>query len=180
MTRCVGGGFCEAKSTFFYAIILNMNIKIRKATIKDLDGVLILVKKLIDFHHDLDTCYRPASKRRLMKSFLEKTFREKNTEIFVAEENKIIVGYLMINVSKTQQRYSFSKMGSVWDIFIEEEYRRKGLTKKLLREALEWFRLKGVRNIELSVNFKNKIGIKTWQKLGFSNQEITMFMKLKL
>jgi len=156
-----------------------MNIKIRKATIKDLDGIWILVKKLINFFHELDNCYKSSSQRRSIRVFLKKTFKDKNTEIFIAEDNKIIVGYMMINVSKAQQRYSFDKLGSVWDVYVEEKYRKKGITKKLLKEALKWFRLKGVENIDLSVDKKNNVGIKTWRKLGFFDQETIMFMKLK-
>ena len=156
-----------------------VDIKIRKATIKDLNGIWVLVKKLINFFHELDNCYKSFSQRRSVEAFLRKTFKDKNTEIFIAEDNNIIVGYIMVNVSKAQQMYSFNKLGSIWDVYVEKEYRKKGITKQLLRESLKWFRLKKVKNINLSVDSKNLVGVKVWKKLGFLDRENIMFMKLK-
>ena len=45
-------------------------------------------------------------------------------------------------------------------------------------ELIKWFRENDIKYIELSVDSRNKIGVKTWKKFGF--KEYIKKMKLKL
>jgi len=53
------------------------------------------------------------------------------------------------------------------DVFVKEEYRGKGIGKKLLKTALEWFDQKRIQRIELRVDAKNREAIAFYKEHDF-------------
>jgi len=146
-----------------------MQIKIEKAKREDITSIIELNKALVDFHTKFHPHYYKPSKKtqRGIKKYLLKILRKKNFRILVAKDNGEVIGYFIGAIEKSKPWVVPKKIGRIFDAFIDERYRRKSIGRKMFKELIKWFRANKIRNILLSVDTKNKIGIAAWKKYGF-------------
>ena len=157
-----------------------IKVKIRKANQKDVNSIVELAKKLIEYHRRIDKIYRDGeSFAPLFRRYLRREMKKPTTIVLVAEIEKKIIGYFMAKITKPKRAiFVVDKMGLITDAFIEKEFRRKRVGEKIFRELIRWFKKKKIKHIELSVNSRNTIGINAWKKFGF--QEVVKKMRLTL
>ena len=74
---------------------------------------------------------------------------EENAAIFLAEENKTIIGQAIVRVEKDRD-VSDTKFGYFSTIYVMPEYRRKGFAKKLIKEVHSWCLVKDLRLVTYS------------------------------
>ena len=151
-----------------------MKINIRKATNKDLNKIMELIKDVTDYHYKIDKYYKPFSKYKGLDKYTEDQLKDKNVKILVAEEDGKIIGRIVGAIIKAPPYITPKKIGNIDDTFIKNDYRHKAVGKKLLNELLKWFKEKKVKHIELSVDARNEIGIRAWKKFGFYDYRIEM------
>ncbi len=145
-----------------------MNFKIRKATLNDIDTIVELNKQLADYHRKIDKYYKPGSEtRKGFKKYLLEIIGKRNVKIIVVEINNKIIGYFIGTIEKAKPFVVPKRIGRVSDAFVEEKYRKSGIGKMMFNELIQWFKKNKIKHIELSVDSRNEIGIKTWQKFGF-------------
>ena len=146
-------------------------IVVRKAKKSDAKAVQKLHRELGVHEHSLDKLVSPNHLCEPIKKIVGG-----NVAVFVAEADGKIVGFVSGEIKKTG---SFTeKIGHYNDCYVTKRYRRKGISKKLTKAMLEWFKSKKIRYVELFVRSKNKTGIKTWKSFGFN--EIGKFMRKRL
>ncbi len=63
-------------------------------------------------------------------------------------------------------------------LYVVPEYRRRGIAKKLLKEAENWAKIRGDHQIGLQVFPQNQAAINLYQKIGFQTQSIMMLKSL--
>ena len=145
-----------------------MKFKVRKANKNDIDSIVELNKKLIDYHRRKDKYYKYTSEtRKIFRDYLSKIMKKKNVRIIVAEVNGEIIGYFVGSIGKAKPFTSFKKIGRISDAFVEEKFRKSGIGKSMFDELLSWFKKNKVKYVELFVDSKNQAGIKAWRKFGF-------------
>lgn len=141
---------------------------IRKAKVKDLE---ILSKKsleLLKYHQKFDKYFSPSiNAKGLLKSFLKKSIYSKNYYLIVAELDKKIVGYALATLSFRPPIFKHREIGFINDVYVDENFRRKGVGKLFLREMLNWFKDNNINNIELAVHSMNNLGNEFWEKEKF-------------
>ncbi len=146
-------------------------IVIRKARKSDSKEVIKLHRALGKHEHKLDKLVIPTYLCEPVK-----TVTGRNVAVFVAEDDGEIVGFAAGSVKRES---SFrEKIGHYNDCYVRKDYPRNGISKKLTKEMLKWFKSKGVKYVELFVSSKNKVGIKTWSSFGF--KEIGKFMRKRI
>lgn len=160
-------------------------IKIRKATLKDVPALVELNAMLEDGQDEIILknmpWLEPLSKRKNIyaketgKGF-RKTINSKERFMFLAEINGKLAGYLEGAVRKHKVRHCIS--GSIWDIFIKKEFRGKGISSKLKKEALKIMRKKHAVYVSLNVNRYNTRAHSIYKKWGFVDSDISMLKKL--
>ena len=116
-------------------------MKIRKATIKDFKNIQKLNADLFvhDYKFDktLDLEY-PFKKKG--SSYYKKALTSRNYMTFIAEEDKIPIGYA-IGVYHGEKGYRKNiSLAEIDNIFIEKGSRRKGLGKKLIAEIKKFLK----------------------------------------
>ena len=154
-------------------------MEIRLATIKDYDIVNNLLLKLHQFHVDND----PYTFNSIETFFVKREYnkRLKNGNVyFLAEENNRVIGIIGLNVC----RNDFIKIVFVNSLFVEENYRNKGIATLLFNEAVKYFKENFNSNeysdyLNLNVASFNINAIKFYEKIGFKYQSHNMGMKLK-
>jgi len=103
--------------------------------------------------------------------FFESILRNYPKSFLIAEVNGEIAGYIMCRVERTLskfERLSFKKVGHIISIAVLPEYRRRGLARSLLENALRILK-ENYRCEEayLEVRVSNLPAISLYQKLGF-------------
>jgi len=153
-------------------------IKIRKATIKDVDELTNLW-----YNEELlnkSRYYRLSKNAKdLMKKELKKLLRKKDYVAFIAEENNEILGAIHGVINKTYFLFDFKKIGHVATLFVKKQHRKKGVFKLLFISLIKWFKSKGIKEIDIYVHLKNKLAKKIWTRYGFEEELIYMRKTLR-
>lgn len=154
------------------------NIKIKKATVKDLDDILELAGLMLDFHHKLDKYYTIYSKYEDHKDFYKEMLSKKDTLFVLAKnEDGDTIGFgqaSIISIPKTRA----PKIGKLTSVFIKEEYRKQKVGTKIFNSLMYWFKKEKVKYVELHVDARNKKGLSMWKKLGFKDYQVNLKMEL--
>ena len=96
----------------------------------------------------------------------------------VAEIDDKVIGYFIGKIEKAKSFIASKKIGKISDAFMEEKYRKSGIGRMMFDELVQWFKKNKIKHIELSVDSRNEIGVKSWQKFGF--KEFMKKMRLDL
>ena len=129
-------------------------MKIRKIQNKDINKIYQLGIDEKEFEVSEDMLF-------WSKKQLKKWISSNDDVLLVAEDNKKIVGFIMSAIHKPTQKVTIE------NIYVVEEYRKKGLAKKLLNETLKIFRKKGIKFINAFVDDKNTASFNFFKKNNF-------------
>ena len=88
------------------------------------------------------------------------------------EDNKI-VGFITGEIFKKKAWYNV-QLGEINNIFVLEEYRQKGIGKKLVKTMIDTFKQEGITNIDLYTFGNNVDAIKFYEKIGFKKYNVQM------
>lgn len=130
----------------------------RKVTIEDLNQLSELFDQYrIFYHKDSDI---PAAEQ-----FLKERIKNKDSEIFVAEKDDELVGFVQL-----YPLFSSTRMKRYWllnDLFVNDNFRGKGFSKELIEEAKELAKSTNAAGILLETGKSNDIGNKLYPGCGF-------------
>ena len=130
----------------------------RKATIQDLPQLALLFDQYRVFYHKESDI--PAA-----ESFLKERIEKADSEIFVAEREGDLVGFVQLYPlfsSTRMKRYLLLN-----DLFVNENYRGKGLSKELIEEAKELAKFTDACGVLLETGKSNDVGNKLYPSCGF-------------
>jgi len=136
------------------------DLKIKKATLEDLDILAVMNKQLIEDEQHDNSMDLEALKER-MKEFLLHEY-----EAYLFQTTGVITGYALVN----QEREPVY----LRQFFICRDRRRSGLGKacfQLLLTELD------VEQLDVEVMYWNEMGYKFWKSLGF--EERSVYLRLK-
>lgn len=130
----------------------------RKATIQDLPQLSGLFDQYRIFYHK-------ESDISAAENFLHERINNKDSEIFVAEENENLVGFVQL-----YPIFSSTRMKRYWllnDLYVNKDSRGKGYSKKLIEEAKDLAKSSKASGILLETGKKNDIGNQLYPACGF-------------
>ncbi len=130
----------------------------RKATIHDL-------KQLAELFDQYRIFYHKDSDISAAENFLTERIQTKDSEIFVAENEGVLAGFVQL-----YPLFSSTRMKRYWllnDLYVNENYRGKGFSKELIEEAKELAKLTDAAGILLETGKTNNIGNKLYPSCGF-------------
>ncbi len=130
----------------------------RKATLQDIGQLSELFDQYrIFYHKDSDL---PAAGQ-----FLTERIENRDSEIFVAESEGKLVGFVQL-----YPLFSSTRMKRYWllnDLFVQKSYRGKGFSKALIEKAKEMAISTDACGILLETGKSNDIGNKLYPSCGF-------------
>lgn len=106
---------------------------------------------------------------------LVETLLEKGSYYLIATHNDKLMGWILIGASKDQ--FTDKMNGFIYELFVIEEFRGNGISKQLMRAAIDYLRQDGYSEIRLSA-FAGNQAIKLYKKMGFSIRTVTMSLTL--
>lgn len=130
----------------------------RKATIQDLPQLAGLFDQYRIFYHKESDI--PAA-----ENFLKQRIENKDSEIFVAESEGKLTGFVQL-----YPLFSSTRMKRYWllnDLYVNENYRGKGFSKKLIEEAKQLAISTDASGILLETGKSNDIGNQLYPSCGF-------------
>ena len=151
---------------------------IRVALPEDVVAISRMWLKFMDYNSKFDQSFQVKSKivGRFARE-LQQRLDDPNYRLAVAEIGDELAGYCLSYVSRKPYFFRLGKFGFVGDLFIREEYRRRGYGKLLVDDAHAFFKRKKVSQIELLVAQSNVNTIKFWEKLGYKALLQWMYLK---
>lgn len=102
---------------------------------------------------------QPEQQRKMIESIEE----SENSTIFVAENNNVLVGYLLAIGGNARRR----EHSAYIVIGIVEDYRGQGVGRKLFKELEQWASNHNIQRLELTVVTRNEGGLALYKKTGF-------------
>ncbi|MFP3592692.1 GNAT family N-acetyltransferase [Chryseobacterium sp. SIMBA_038] len=130
----------------------------RKATIQDLPQLTELFDQYRVFYHKESDI--PAA-----ENFLNERIENKDSEIFVAEENGNLIGFVQLFPI-----FSSTRMQRYWllnDLYVNENHRGKGFSKELIEEAKQLAKSTDACGVLLETGKSNDIGNQLYPACGF-------------
>lgn len=130
----------------------------RKATIQDLS-------QLAELFDQYRVFYRKVSDIPSAEDFLKERIENKDSEIFVAEENGNLVGFVQL-----YPLFSSTRMKRYWllnDLYVNKNHRGKGYSKELIEDAKELAKLTKASGVLLETGKSNDIGNQLYPACGF-------------
>ncbi|MFC0425290.1 GNAT family N-acetyltransferase [Chryseobacterium scophthalmum] len=130
----------------------------RKATIQDLPQLAELFDQYRVFYHK-------ESDISAAENFLKQRIENKDSEIFVAESEGKLTGFVQL-----YPLFSSTRMKRYWllnDLYVNKNYRGKGFSKKLIEEAKQLAISTDASGILLETGKSNNIGNQLYPSCGF-------------
>ncbi len=141
---------------------------IREANKKDIANLCTLWRKMMLFHENLDERFRfTKNAAREYSRHIANALHARNMRVFVAEMNGEIIGYIFGEVQERSPIFPVGRFGFVSDIYVTEEWRRKGVGRRLFYKMREWMLKESITAIELLAAERNPHSVAFWESLGF-------------
>lgn len=131
---------------------------IRKVTLQD-------IGQLSELFDQYRIFYQKEPDLPAAEQFLTERIEKRDSEIFVAESEGEILGFVQL-----YPIFSSTRMKRYWllnDLFVHENYRGKGFSKQLIEKAKEIAKSTDAGGILLETGKTNDIGNKLYPACGF-------------
>jgi len=151
-------------------------MNVRKATPNDLEGIVKLGNKMLDFHCTFDPYYCIYREYDDINDFYKDELCKKDRFYIVAENDDCeLVGFASASITSIPNTPT-PVIGSLIASFVSEDYRRQGIGTEFYKKRMDWLKSHNVKHVEMSVDAHNKTALELWKKFGFKNYQY----KLKL
>jgi ribosomal protein S18 acetylase RimI-like enzyme len=126
-----------------------------------------------DYRRELD---KEEWSRRIGELF-DLMVTQESHQVFVAEdEHQSFLGYVWVGEGSNPM--TGMKHGYIYDIFVTEEHRRKGVGMKLMEQAEDYCRETGYHEMLLMVAINNQSAEQLYSKQGFKADQMYMLKRL--
>jgi GNAT superfamily N-acetyltransferase len=155
--------------------LCSMEIEIRQAKLSDLDILKKFQGKLVDFERPLD----PTIKNGDVGYYnLENKLKSSNVLFLIAEAGGKPAGCGFGEIMKSVKWSKHKYKGFIGMMFVEKEFRGKGIGGMIIERIVEWFRKEKINDVRLQVYEKNASAVKAYMKSGFKSHILEMRLEL--
>ena len=98
--------------------------------------------------------------------------------IWIALDDNKVIGYIAGSV-EGKPSYATKSLAELDNFYIEEEYRRQGIGKRLVQEFKNYCMSKGIEEMKVTASAKNVNAREFYKSNGFEDFEVTYKMKLE-
>lgn len=149
-------------------------MKIRKARKSDLKEYVDLVVKSNKEYQKIIGKKIKFTEEQIKNDFKKYTSL-KYKIILIIEDNKNLIGSLVASFVIN----SYQKIGYIDFLFIDNDYRKNGIAKILIKEFTKILRRGKIKKVKLGVNIKNDLAVNFYKNLGFKTYHYDMERKIK-
>ena len=151
-------------------------ITIRKATKEDLSI-------LYEFEQGVLHAERPMDKTlKASKTYyydIPNLISDLKVELVIAEINGVIAGCGYARIKQARDCFQFDQFSYLGFMFTKEDYRGKGVNKRIMNYLYDWSLSRGIYEVRLEVYPSNNAAIKAYEKVGMQATMHTMRIDLR-
>ena len=154
---------------------------IRSATSDDVPKVLPMVAKICALHENWDTAkygFLPHPEQRYEKWLTRLPSSSDRSVFLVAEDQGKLGGFLVATVEREIPIYRLQEYAFIHDIWVEPEYRQKGVARQMVMLCVERFAEMKVQQIRLDTATVNEAARQLFTSCGFRVSTIEMLKEL--
>jgi len=157
---------------------MDTNFTIRAGRKDDAAEAARLWMRSAEEHTAHDWIYETASgAEKTMRRFLADVANSGYSFLFVAAAGDRTVGFISGELRQGSPTFLPRTWASVDDVFVEPDYRNRGMGRALLQSVSDWAQERGADGISLQVAAANARGRKFYEDLGF--REISVYQVLE-
>ena len=157
---------------------MNEDFTIRPGRKEDAAETARLWMRSAEEHTAHDRVYQTApGAEKTMRRFLADVANSGYSFLFVAAAGDRTVGFISGELRQGSPTFLPRTWASVDDVFVEPEYRNRGMGRALLQSVSDWAQERGADGISLQVAAANARGRKFYEDLGF--REISVYQVLE-
>lgn len=153
---------------------MKMISKLSRSDKKEVEELNLDLNRLIA---KLDPAFNVKLDRRVKKA-LEKDLRsfwlKKDRSLVVAKEGKEVVGFVAYRIERMEDYFKYQKKISLNLLFVKEEWRKKNIGKRLIREVRNRAKKEKIKWIDISTDVTNTRALKIYKKSGFKPRYTTL------
>ncbi|MBL4604691.1 MAG: GNAT family N-acetyltransferase [Flavobacteriaceae bacterium] len=153
-----------------------MEIKIRKATLDDLQVLLEFEQGIIEAERPMDVTLKRENTKYYDLPFL---INNEHIELVVAVENEELIGVGYARAVKAREYVQFDEFSYLGFMFTKTEHRGKGVNKKIMDYLYDWSLARGIYEVRLEVYPNNPGAIRAYEKVGMKTTMLTMRIDLR-
>lgn len=149
---------------------------IRRANVKDINGINRLLRQVLDIHHNGRPDIFKSAAKKYTDEQLKFIIKDENRPIFVAYLNGEVLGYAFCIFQQEKENNILTDIKTLYidDLCVDENARGKRIGSKLYDYILEFAKENGCYNVTLNVWYCNQSALKFYEKLGLTPQKIGM------
>ncbi|BAY97685.1 acetyltransferase, GNAT family protein [Tolypothrix tenuis PCC 7101] len=153
---------------------------IRPATPADVPNVLPMVAKICALHEVWDSAkygFLPHPEQRY-QNWLGRLTNSDSSVFLVAEDEENLVAFLVATVEREIPIYRLKEFAFIHDVWVEPDYRQRGVAREMVILAVESFQKMGIKQIRLDTAAINEAARRLFASCGFRISTIEMLMEL--
>ncbi len=142
---------------------------IRLASVSDAERIGEMWAEMVSYHAQFDPLTFRATENGadLYAHSVRQRLNDPQSRILVVEDRGRLVGYISgIIADITTEMFQPLRCGLLADIYVCEEYRRRGLGRQLVERLCLWFSDQAVAHFEWHVSARNQAALAFWDALG--------------
>ena len=146
-------------------------MNLRKANIDDLPSLLKMEQSIIDSERPYDAYIKDKD---VSYYDLPELISSDDSLVVVLESSEGAVGCGYAQIRDSKPCHLHDQHCYLGFIYLESEYRGKGLGQKILSALKEWGIAKGMQHFQLGVYSDNAGAIRAYEKAGFKQVSVMM------
>ncbi len=123
--------------------------------------------------HDKTSKIASLNKEHI-ENYFNAFINRQDRQTSIARVNNTIVGYITYYEKQRQCFYEIASIGEISGLYVSEEYRNKGIGKKLIENALKFFRARRIQYYSLLISVNDIKGIEYFKKNGMYTNNMIM------
>lgn len=150
-----------------------MQITYRTATTADLPILLQFEQEIITAERPFDPHLKPDP---ISYYDVGAMIEQSDVEVIVAVAQSTIVGSCYVKIVAAKPYVQFAAYAYLGFMFVEKEFRGRGISQGIITEARNWARSRGLSELRLEVYSDNARAIRAYEKAGFEQRMTEMRM----
>jgi ribosomal protein S18 acetylase RimI-like enzyme len=155
-------------------------MEIREATIADFDCIKGIKLKAKESERTYNKSLKPVTKaREEYFRYLKDDLANKDCVVFTAIDGDEPVGIVTGRIYNTLPIRILPRKGHISNLFVLPARRHEGIATELIRQSLDWFKKRKIRQVHLGVFAENHGALGMFRKLKFRESIIEMKTDLR-
>ncbi len=144
---------------------------IRKATINDLDTLLVFEQGVISAERPFDPTLKTVHTNYYE---IEKMIPATNIELVVAELGGELIGSGYARIENAKPYLQHQQHAYLGFMYVVPAHRGKGINKMIMETLEAWAKAQNITELRLDVYQQNDAAIKAYERVGFAKHMIAM------